>query len=197
MGSSRLPKCGMSASIYLQGMGFVKGEVDVNLYYLVVEGEVLILVLYINDLLLTSSLVLIEVCKRDLEVEFEMKDLGLMHYFIDMEVWQANGEIFLGHRKYCIETLRRFGMGDCRAMSTPKITNWRKIDASREKHVDFTLYRQLIGSLIYLVNTRPNISYAVNALGSFMLETKRVHWMTAKLVLRYLCGTIEYGIKYA
>ena len=71
---------------YLQEMGFVKSEADANLYYLVVGGEVLILVLYVDDPFLTSSLGLIEDCKRDLVEEFKMKDLGLMHYFLGMEV---------------------------------------------------------------------------------------------------------------
>ena len=60
-------------------------------------------------------------------------------------------------------------------MATPMITNWNKIDASEDKEVDPTLYRQLIGSLMYLVNTRPNIPYAVNSLSQFMVEPKRVH----------------------
>ena len=67
--------------IYLQEMGFVKSEEDANFYYLVVGGEIFILVLYVDDLFLTGSLGLIEDCKRDLAEEFEMKDLGLMHYF--------------------------------------------------------------------------------------------------------------------
>ena len=149
---------------YLQKMGFVKSEVDANLYYLMVGGEILILVLYVDDLFLTGSLRLIVDCKRNLAEEFEMKDLGLMHYFLGMEVWQTNGEIFLGQGKYCIEILKRFGMEDCKAMSTPMITNWKKVDTTKEKNVDPTLYRQLIGSLMYLVNTRPDIAFTVNSL---------------------------------
>eukprot|EP00253_Pinus_taeda_P014376 PITA_14376 len=64
------------------------------------------------------------------------------------------------------------------------ITNWKKIDASEEKDVDPTLYRQRIGSLMYLVNTRPDICYAVNTLSQFMVEPKRAHWAAAKQVLR-------------
>eukprot|EP00253_Pinus_taeda_P032203 PITA_32203 len=111
-----------------------------------------------------GSLGLIEECKRDLAAEFKMKDLGLMHYFLGMELWQIDEEIFLGQRKYCIEILRRFGMEDCKAVSTPMITNWWKVDTSKEKDVDPTLYKQLIGSLMYLVNLMPDISYAVNSL---------------------------------
>ena len=178
-------------------MGSVKSEENTNLYYLVVGGEVLILILCVNDLFLTGSLGLREECKRDLAADFEMKDLGLTHYFLGMEVRQTDGEIFIGQGKYCIEILRRFEMEDCRAMSTPMITNWRKIDASKEKDVDPTLYRQLIGSLMYLVNTKPNISYAVNYLSQLVVEPKGVHWMAAKHTLRYLCGIIEHGIRYA
>ena len=95
---------------YLQEMGFVKSEADANLYYLVVGGEVLIRVLYVDDLFLTGALGPIEYCKRDLAKEFEMKDLGLMHYFLGMEVWQTYRDIFLSQGKYCIEILKRFGM---------------------------------------------------------------------------------------
>ena len=83
-----------------------------------------------------------------------------------------------------------------RPMATPMITNWKTIDASEDKDVNPTLYRQLIGSLMYLVNTRPNICYVVNTLSQFMAEPKRAHWGAAKHVLRYIQGTVEYGLLY-
>jgi hypothetical protein len=78
---------------YLLGMGFTKieAEADSNVYYILVGGEPLILVLYVDDLFLTGSEQLIADCKRDLVVAFEMKDLGLMHYFLGLEVWQKDG----------------------------------------------------------------------------------------------------------
>ena len=87
-------------------------------------------------------------------------------------------------------------MEDCRPMTTLMITNWRKIDTSKDDEVDPTLYRQLIGSLMYLVNTRPTFCSAVNTLSQFMVEPKRAHWATAKHVLMYLRGTVELGLKY-
>jgi hypothetical protein len=77
-------------------------------------------------------------------------------------------------------------MQDCRAMATPLVTNWKKVDSSRAERVDATLYRQLIGSLMYLTNTRPDICFAVNQLSQFMVEPTRLHWVAAKHVLRYL-----------
>ena len=81
-------------------------------------------------------------------------------------------------------------------MSTPMITNWKKLHASDSELVDPTLYRQLIGSLMYLVNTRPDICFAVNTMSQFMCEPRKVHWVAAKHILRYLQGTVDYGLDY-
>ena len=112
-------------------MGFVKSEANSNLCYLMVGGEPLILVLYVEDLFLTRSPRIIDDCKRDLATEFEMKDLGLMHYILGLEVSQIDGEIFLGQERYAMEILEKFKMLDCRPRSTPMITNWKKIDTSK------------------------------------------------------------------
>ena len=104
-----------------------------------------------------------------------MTDIGLMHYFLGLEVWQEPGHIFLGQGKYAVDILRRFRMEDCRPMLTPMITNLNKIHASERELVDPTLYRQLIGSLTYLVNSRPNLCFAMNTLNQFTVEPRRVH----------------------
>ena len=95
---------------YLQKMGFVKSDTDPNLYYLGVGDEPLILVLYVYDQFLTWLSRLIKDCKENLAIEFDMKDLGRMHYFLGLEVWQQNGEIFLGQGRYAIEIPERFQM---------------------------------------------------------------------------------------
>ena len=92
---------------YLQKMGFVKSDADPNLYYLRVgdEDEPLILVLYVDDLFLIGSSRLVKDYKENLVAKFDMKDLGLMHYFLGLEVWQQKGEIFLGEGRYTTEIL--------------------------------------------------------------------------------------------
>ena len=93
-------------------MGFQRSEADHNLYFL--TGEVpLILVLYVDDLFLTKDERLIGDCKSNLALEFEMKDLGLMHYFLGLEVWQRDGCFFIGYGKYGVEILKRFSMEKC------------------------------------------------------------------------------------
>jgi hypothetical protein len=101
-----------------------------------------------------------------------MKDLGLMHYFLGLEVWQRQGKIFLAQGKYIVDVLNRFGMMDCKYMSTPMITNLRKLHDSNTGSdlVDPTMYRQLIGSMMYMIHTRLDICYAVIAMSQFMTE---------------------------
>ena len=87
-------------------------------------------------------------------------------------------------------------MEDCKPMAIPLVSNWRKIDASGLDGFDPTLYCQLIKSLMYLVNTRPDISFAIKSLSQFMVDPWRVHWMAAKYILHYIRGTVEYGLVY-
>jgi hypothetical protein len=149
---------------YLLQMGFEKSDANPNLYYIIRGEDTLILILYVDDLFITGAEDLIAECKLRFASEFEMSDIGLMHYFLGMEVWQEEGHIFLEHGKYAADILSRFQMEDCRPMSTPMVTNWKKLSASDSQLVDAIVYRQLIGSLMYLVNTRSDICFAVNTL---------------------------------
>jgi len=138
---------------YFIGFGFTKIESDVNLYNIVMKGKILIVVLYVDDLILTGDDLLTMSCKEDLAREFEMKDMGLMHYFLGMEVWQKDGELFVSQGKYANEILRRFHMEKCKPMQTPLVGSWRKEDATSGEVVEATLYRYLVASLMYLVKT--------------------------------------------
>jgi hypothetical protein len=147
-------------------------------------------------LFLTGVKKLIARCKANIVVEFEMKDIHIMHYFLDLDVWQKPGEIFLGQGMYAVEILKRFRMEDYKPMPTAMMTNLKQVTASDSKMVDPMLYRQLIGSLMYLVNARPDICFAVNTLSQFMVKPSQEHCLATKRVLKYLRGTMEYGLKY-
>ena len=99
---------------YFTGLGFTKSEAVANLYQILVEGKILIIVLYVDDLILTGDEKLIHSCK-----EFEMKDMGLLHYFLGLEIWQRNGIIFVSQAKYAREILGKFHMEGCKPMDAP------------------------------------------------------------------------------
>ena len=149
----------------------------------------MILLLYVDDLFVIGEDSLIANTKRKLAIKSEMKDLGMMHYFLGMEVWQNANEISLGQGKYAVEILKRFGMMDCKAMTTPMASNLKLLSDASSESVDATMYHRMIGPLMYLMNTRPNICFVVNTL-------RHVHLMVAKHAMRYLKGTVNYGIKY-
>ena len=156
----------------------------------------LIIVLYVDDLILTDDELLILSCKDDLAKEFEMKDLGLLHYFLGLEIWQRNDGLFVSQGKYAREILVKFNMHGCKPIDTPIPGGWRKEDATSTEVVDATVYRQLVGSLMYLVNTRPDICYTVNQLSQAMVKPTKLFWKAGKHVLCYLIGTSGYGLWY-
>jgi hypothetical protein len=112
-------------------------------------------------------------CKRELAYEFDMKDLGLMNYYLGLEVWHKRVKTFLGQGKYVVNILQKFGMMDFKSVTTPMVTYLKKLRDSDP--IDSFLYRQLIGSLMYLVNTWPNICFAVNMLSQFQVEPRHKH----------------------
>ena len=183
---------------YLMKLGFTRSEADPNLYCKVEDDKPLILVFYVDDLFLTGADPLVHKCKRELASEFEMKDLGLMHYFLGLEIWQKLGEIFLSQGTYVVKILERSGMVDCKPVTTPMELNFKKLcgsDAGPELGNAFE-YHQLIGALMFLVNSRPDICFAVNMLSQYMVEPHHSHLIGAKNLLRYLQGTITHGLRY-
>jgi hypothetical protein len=173
---------------YFMSLGFSKSVVDPNLYYNNVGDECLILILYVDYLFLTGLESLIVECKRPLAYDFEMKDLGMMQFFLGLEVWQRTDEILLSRGKYIVDMLKKFAMTDCKSMPTPMVMNLKKLSktSSDSDEIDPHLYKQLIGSLMYLVNIRLDICYAVSVLSQFMSQPRQTHQIAAKHALRYL-----------
>jgi hypothetical protein len=181
---------------FLMSLGFTKSKAVSNLYFKVMNDEPVILLLYVDDLFLTGEENIITECKKRLASKFEMKDLGLMHYFLGLEVWQSPERIFLNQGKYIVKILKRLDMLECNSMNTPMEAKLKLLVDTSSELIDATLYRQIIGSLMYLTNTRPDICFFVNTLSQFLVEPRHVHLVAAKHVMRYLKGTIDCGLSY-
>eukprot|EP00253_Pinus_taeda_P019324 PITA_19324 len=131
------------------------------------------------------------------QMGFQKSDANPNLYFImvgDDPLIQEDGHIFMGQGKYVEDILERFCMEGCIPMATPMITNWKKMHASDSELVNLTLYRHLISSLMYLVNTRLDLCFTINILSQFRMEPGRVHWVAVKHVLRYLQGIVDYSL---
>jgi hypothetical protein len=157
---------------FLRSLGFSKSSADPSFYFKVVDDGLVIVLLYVDDLFLTGVEKLISECKRKLAIAFEMKDLRMMHYFLGFKVWQRQDEIFLNQGKYVVEIPKRFGMLDCKATDTPMVLNLNLLQYTTSETVDVTLYRQMVGSLMCLTNTRLDICFVVNTLSQYMEQPK-------------------------
>ena len=150
--------------IFLKILVFSKSKVDPNLYMKVMDNEPVILLLYVDDLFLKGNEKPITDCNNKLDEEFEIKDLGFMHYFLGLEVWQSPEGIFLNQEKYAVEILKIFDMLDCKVMATPMDTNLKLFFDDTSELLDMTHYRQISGLLMYLTNTSSDIHFVVNTL---------------------------------
>ena len=104
--------------------------------------------------------------------------------------------ISLEQGKYAVEILKRFGMMDYKAMTTPMASNLKLLSDNSSESIDAMMYPQMIGSLMHLTNMRPNICFVVNTLSQFLVDPRHVHLIATKHILRYLKGTVDYGLKY-
>eukprot|EP00253_Pinus_taeda_P003670 PITA_03670 len=129
---------------------------------------------------------LIHGIKQGLCSTFDMTDLGLLHYCLGVEVWQTENNIFLSQSKYARSLVDRFKMQDCKPVTSPLEPGPKLSAQSSSQLVEESLFRQLVGSLIYLTATRPDIIFAVSYISRFMSAPKVDHWIAAKRVLRYV-----------
>ena len=121
-------------------LGFTKSKADPNLYLKVMDDKPVILLLCMDDLFLTGNEKQISECKKKLTSEFEMKDLGLMHYFLGLEVSKRSEGNLLNQVKYVVEILKRFDMLECKFMATPMDKHLKVLDDASLELVDVTHY---------------------------------------------------------
>ena len=182
---------------YFMKEGFESSTSEQTLFIKREGGKILIVSIYVDDLLFTGNDEgLLNEFKTSMKKEFDMTDLGKMRYFLGIEVVQKDDGIFICQRKYAAEVIERFGMMGFNSVCNP-IVPGQKIgrDEAGEK-VDSTLYKQMVGSLMYLTATRPDLMYAVSLISRFMANPTQLHFAVAKRIMRYLKGTMEYGIWY-
>ncbi|KAH9310047.1 hypothetical protein KI387_037958, partial [Taxus chinensis] len=148
------------------------------------------------DLIITGNLST-ELFKSAMKKEFEMTDIGLMHYFLGIEVQQSKGEVFISQEKYASDVLKRFNMLNCKPTPTPVAIGLKLSKEDEGSFVDPTFFKRLVESLMYLMATRPDIMYGVSLISRFMESPKDSHWQARKIILRYVHGTRNHGILYS
>ena len=180
---------------WLQEQGLTRSESDPNLYFSRQSGKLIILLLYVDDLLITGDDEQgIDELKRKLSFEFEMTDLGTASNYLGVEISQKSQGLFINQRGYINKLLDKFGLNNynpCNLPIDPRIQLQKEMETAK---IDPAQYRSLVGSLLYLSHIRPDICYAVSSVSRYMQAPEVAHFQAAKKILRYLQGTDDYGL---
>jgi hypothetical protein len=131
----------------------------------------------------------IEVFKQQMKERFSMSDLGLLSYYLGIEVTQKPGEITICQSAYADKIIEVCGMKGCNPVDIPMEQQCKLIPGKPDKVLAATKYKSIVGSLIYLVNTRPDLVYFVGMMSRFMKSPNSEHWTAIKRIVRYVAGT--------
>ncbi|CAM8901980.1 unnamed protein product [Rhodiola kirilowii] len=178
--------------------GFVQSLNDYSRFTLQSGQDFIVLLVYVDDVVLTgTSLVLIEAIKAFIHDKFKIKDLGTLKYFLGLEVARHSTGIFLHQRKYTIDLLTENGLLDCKPAKTPLPVKHQLSLSEASPLDDPMVYRKLVGKLIYLTITRPDLAHAVHILSQFMHIPTEDHLKAANRLLRYLKNAPAQGIFFS
>lgn len=182
---------------FLVFCGYKMTNSDSSLFVKRVGLKLAVVLVYVDDLIITGDAhEEMQQIKQNLSVRFYMKELGYLRHFLGLQVEQMKDGILLHQGKYAADLLKRFGMMFCKPVNTALEPNTKLSAYEGEAIEDAAMYRRLVGSLIYLTLTRPDISCAVGVVSRFMQSPKKPHVEAAKRILRYIKGTIGFGVWY-
>ncbi|GKB38125.1 putative RNA-directed DNA polymerase [Tanacetum coccineum] len=180
---------------FLRSLNFRQSKADHSLFIYEAGSIMVVVLIYVDDVIITgNNLTKIQETKKQLNDEFSIKDLGLLKYFLGIEVAKTKDGLVLSQRKYTLDILENSGKMGCKLSAFP-IEQGLKLDKGEsESRVNASQYRRLIGRLLYLQATRPDITYSVNILSQFVADPRNNHLEAANCVLGYLKATPGQGI---
>ena len=186
----------LKLSTTLFHLGFKPTKSDTSLFVKYTPTSSLFVLVYVDDILITgSSDTEISSLISNLHSFFPLKDLGPLHHFLGIQIsYTTSGNMHLSQSQYIRELLQRTNMLASKPYPTPMVSTTRLRQNSSEIFSDPTLYRSVVGTLQYLLVTRPELSYSVNKVAQFMHSPQLHHWQSVKRILRYLAGTIDHGL---
>ena len=182
----------------LEKIGFKRCPHE-NAVYTKGEGKsCLIIAVYVDDILITGgSAEAIKDFKVRIGKVFEMTDLGKLSYYLGIEVSQGEGFIELKQSSYAKKILEKAGLEDCNPSKYPMDLKEQISKDEGGKTVDPTMFKSMVGGLRYLVNTRPDIAFSVGVVSRYMERPTTLHLSAVKRILRYVKGTVHYGLMYS
>ena len=181
----------------LVALVFVRSKLEHAVYKRSNKNSFLIVGVYVDDLIISGpNADDITQFKQEMRKKFSMSDLGLLSYYLGMEVMQKDGVITICQSSYAAKIVQQCQMTGCNPVDTPMEQRVKLTKAKTGTEKNVTRYRSIIGMLRYLVNTRPDLSFAVGTVSRFMEAPDNEHWAAVKRIIRYVSGTLNYGCKF-
>ena len=182
---------------FLISQQFKMGSIDNTLFIKNIGQDILLVQIYVDDIIFGSTKdTLCHEFSKQMEKEFEMSMMGEMSFFLGLQVKQEDKGIFISQTKYAKELIKKFGLEDSKPISTP-MSSTLKLDKDLEgPDTDPKKYRGMIGSLLYLTASRPDIMFAVCLCARFQSNPKESHLKVVKRIIRYVKGTSSLGLFY-
>nr|GEX41132.1 putative ribonuclease H-like domain-containing protein [Tanacetum cinerariifolium] len=182
---------------------FLHGELKEEVYIEAPHGFtnkgnlITCLIIYVDDMIVTGDdREEITKLKKYLFTKFKMKDPGRLKYFLGIEVLRSKQGIFMCQKRYILDLLAETVMIDCKPTDTPMIVNQKLYMEEKAKLADKGRYQRMVGKLIYLSHTRPDIAYAVGVVSQFMHQPQKNHMKAVMRILRYLKGTTGHEVLF-
>ncbi|GJZ41601.1 putative ribonuclease H-like domain-containing protein [Tanacetum coccineum] len=172
-------------STYLLDNGFQRGKIDKTLFIKRHKGDILLVQVYVDDIIFGSTKK--ELCnafEKLMHEKFQMSSMGELTFFLGLQVQQKKDGIFISQDKYVVEILKKFGFTEVKTASTPMETQKPLLKDEDGKEVDVHMYRSMIGSLMYLTSSRPDIMFAVCAYARYQVNPKVSHLHAVKRIFR-------------
>ncbi|GJY95751.1 putative ribonuclease H-like domain-containing protein [Tanacetum coccineum] len=183
---------------YLMCNGFERGKIDQTLFIKRHKGHILLVQIYVDDIIFGSTKK--ELCdefEKLMKDKFQMSSMGELTFFLGLQVQQKKKGIFISQDKYVHDILRKLNYSDMKSASTPAYLEKPLVQDGDADDVDEHLYRSMIGSLMYLTASRPDIMFAVCACARFQVSPKSSHLLAVKRIFRYLKGKPSLGLWYS
>ncbi|KAL2327521.1 hypothetical protein Fmac_020948 [Flemingia macrophylla] len=182
-------------SSFLIENDFARGKVDCTLFRKKFKSDFIIVQIYVDDIIFgATNEVLCQEFSSMMQEEFEMSMMGELKFFLGLQILQSDEGIKIHQTKYIKELLKKFKMDDAKEMKTPMHPSSALALDEDSPNVDQTQYRAMIGSLLYLTASRPDIMFSVYVCARFQVEPREVHLKVVKRIFRYLKGTINLGM---
>lgn len=184
--------------LFMVNNGYTQSQSDHTSFVKHDKNKVTALIVYVDDIVVTvNDAEAIKILKLQLTKDFEIKDLGPLKYFLGIKVARSPRGIFLSQMKYVLDLLTKTNMLGCKPATTPINPNHILTDAQDVRLIDVGKYQSLVGRMIYLSLTSPDIADAVNVVNQFMHAPTMAHLEATYQILKYLKGCLGKGVFYA